>query len=117
MQFSYIFKALLSEKGETQTSIANYLGTTQATISRWITGQNEPDLTTLTALADFFDVSTDYLLGREDDFGNVATSGVTLSSQEQRILMVYRTLSERDKKTIENLFETLSPTGVNDGRA
>ncbi|MBR6736847.1 MAG: helix-turn-helix transcriptional regulator [Clostridia bacterium] len=116
MQFPYIFKLLLTEKGETQSSVANYLGTTQATISRWVCGQNEPDLTILTKLADFFDVSTDYLLGREDDFGNVATSSVTLTAQEQRILTVYRALSERDKRTVESLFETLSPTGINDVR-
>ena len=110
-------KELREQKCLSQLDVAKGINTSQRNVGRWETGANEPSSSFILKLADFFDVSTDYLLGREDDFGNVATSGVALSSQEQRILMVYRALSERDKKTIENLFETLSPTGVNNVRA
>ena len=110
-------KELREQKCLSQLDVANGINTSQRNIGRWETGANEPSSSFVLKLADFFDVSTDYLLGREDDFGNVATSGVTLTAQEQRILMIYRALSERDKKTIENLFETLSPTGINDVRA
>ncbi len=39
----------------------------QASISRYETGEREPDLKTLVLLADYFNVSVDYLLGRTDN--------------------------------------------------
>lgn len=43
------------------------LNMNQNTISRYETGEREADYDTLIALADFFDVSIDYLLGRTDN--------------------------------------------------
>jgi Helix-turn-helix. len=41
--------------------------TKKATISRYETGTRDPKLDTLIEFADFFKVSTDYLLGRTDN--------------------------------------------------
>ena len=65
MSFSINLRTLLSEKSLTQKVIAENFNTTQQTVSRWLNGQNEPDITTLIKLADFFEVSVDYLIGRE----------------------------------------------------
>lgn len=40
-------------------------GITQATLSRWKTGKTEPSIETLQIIADYFNVSVDYLLGQE----------------------------------------------------
>ena len=42
------------------------LNTNQNTISRYETGEREPGITELIALADYFNVSVDYLLERTD---------------------------------------------------
>lgn len=54
----------------TQTELANFLNTTQDTISLWEREKSNPDIEQLIKLALFFDVSTDYLLGLEDEDGH-----------------------------------------------
>ena len=54
---------LRKEKGLSQLELAKVLGTTQRRISYMELGRVEPDLTTLVAIAQYFEVSTDYLIG------------------------------------------------------
>lgn len=58
---------LRSDKGLTQGSLGDALGVTKATISRIESADRaaSPDL--MVALADYFEVSLDYLVGRSDD--------------------------------------------------
>ena len=60
-------KLLWKQKHMSQLSLAMKLNTTQMSISRYETGKREPDLKTLILIADFFDVSIDYLLERTDN--------------------------------------------------
>lgn len=60
-------KLLRKQKHMSQLSLAMKLNTTQISISRYETGKREPDLKTLILIADFFDVSIDYLLERTDN--------------------------------------------------
>ena len=53
--------------GHTQDYVANMLGTTYQTISNYERGIRDPDTDSLNRLADFFNVTTDFLLGRTDD--------------------------------------------------
>lgn len=48
--------------GYSQTQLADKLGTTHQTISRWEAGWNTPDLTTLAALAGLLEFSLDELV-------------------------------------------------------
>lgn len=57
---------LRKSKGLSQTALANELGISQSTLSYWERGDYEPDNDSLIKIADFFNVSTDYLLGRTD---------------------------------------------------
>jgi transcriptional regulator with XRE-family HTH domain len=50
----------------TQEDIAKFLGISRARYSHYENGRSEPDNETLKKLADFFNVTTDYLLGRTD---------------------------------------------------
>lgn len=43
------------------------LNTNQNTVSRYETGEREPNIATLIKIADFFNVSVDYLLERTDN--------------------------------------------------
>lgn len=57
-------KTLLDQKGVTQYRMAVDLGMTHAGVSRIINNQTNPNLLTLIKFADYFKVSTDYILGR-----------------------------------------------------
>lgn len=52
-----------------QKQLAELLGTTVRAIAYYETGEREPNIAGLIALADFFGVSVDYLIGRTDQPG------------------------------------------------
>ena len=52
-----LLKTLRKEKGLTQEGLAEKLGVSNRTVSRWETGSNMPDIGMLVELADFFEVS------------------------------------------------------------
>ncbi len=58
-------KELRKQKGLTQDKLSKILGVSRTTISMWESESNQPDNDTLIKLANFFNVSTDYLIGRE----------------------------------------------------
>ena len=49
----------------TQKQLAEKIGNVQRNISNWENGTSEPDLSTVIKLAEFFNVTTDELLGKE----------------------------------------------------
>ncbi len=57
---------LREERGLTKKDIAEYLKIDQSTYGKYELGKREPDYDTLQKLADFFSVTTDFLLGRTD---------------------------------------------------
>ncbi len=59
-------KLLRIERKVTQKDIAESVGVSPVSIQRFEYGSVRPSLDTLIALADFFDVSLDYLVGRSD---------------------------------------------------
>lgn len=60
-------KALRKEKGISQLKLAMDLSMNQNTISRYETGEREADYKTLIKIADYFNVSIDYLLERTEN--------------------------------------------------
>lgn len=54
---------LLKSRNMYQNDLAQYIGYTTQAVSRWCRGETEPDLEMLAKIANFFNVSTDYLLG------------------------------------------------------
>ena len=50
------------EKGITQNELANYIGVSKASVSKWETGQSYPDVTFLPQLAAYFNISIDELI-------------------------------------------------------
>ena len=60
-------RELREQKGISQLKLAMDLSLNQNSISRYETGEREADYKTLVALADYFRVSVDYLLGRTDN--------------------------------------------------
>lgn len=59
-------KKLRKENKKTQTQMATYLGITQSAYAMYESGDRTPPADMLNKLADYFDVSVDYLLGRTE---------------------------------------------------
>lgn len=59
-----IIKELRKERNISQASLALKIGVSQKAIDYWERGVNEPKASYIVKLADFFDVSADFLLGR-----------------------------------------------------
>lgn len=90
-------KELRKEKGLRQRDVADFLGVDRTTYVKYETGANEPDIDVIKKLADFFGVSTDYLLGKTVYFPNISYSSASnapdclrISPEDQRAL--YRTM-------------------------
>jgi len=64
--FSERLKSLRKEIDLSQSQLAEILGSTQRNISYWELGTTEPDMRTLWRIADYFQVSVDYLIGRTE---------------------------------------------------
>ncbi len=60
--FNDIFRKLIGTA--TQQEAADKIGVSRQNVGRWISGDTTPDINTLIKIADAYDVSTDYLLGR-----------------------------------------------------
>lgn len=65
--FALKLKELRENLGLSQRALAGKLGVSQSTIGMWESGQREPNFKMVEELANFFDVTADYLLGRTDN--------------------------------------------------
>ena len=59
-------KLLRTENNLSQDNLAKKIKSNQKQISKWERNQIEPNIDALTRLADYFEVSVDYLIGRTD---------------------------------------------------
>ena len=64
--FGERLKELRTEKNLLQKDLAKILGTTNSSVCDWETNRAQPDMEMLVKLADYFEVTVDYLLGRSD---------------------------------------------------
>ena len=65
IKLSENIKKLRLEKDMTQSQLATVLGVSEQAVSRWENGNTYPDITLLPAIADYFKVSIDELMGME----------------------------------------------------
>lgn len=110
--FGELLRELREDRKITQKSLAKEICVTVGTISNYENNQHLPDIEKLIILADYFDVTTDYLLGRAvspcspNIFSQEICSGVTVSSiletffslttdQQQALLLIMNDLKLR----------------------
>lgn len=65
--FNIRLKELREQFGFSQAQLARKLGVGQSTVGMWENGKNKPQNAKLEMLANIFNVSTDYLLGRDEE--------------------------------------------------
>lgn len=82
-----------------QRALAEKIGCSQKSVDGWEKEISEPTAGFICALADCFSCSTDYLLGREDDFGLVRIAG-ELTEGEKQLLNLYSALPEERREEL-----------------
>lgn len=68
--FKDIIKELRESQEMSQYELARALQVSQSAVAKWELGKTEPTSSALVSIARFFNVSADYLLELEDEFGN-----------------------------------------------
>lgn len=64
MDFERRLRGLLEERGMSQQEFARQIHVAESTLSQYLTGRRKPAIEIITQIADFFEVSIDYLVGR-----------------------------------------------------
>ena len=103
-------KALRKAKGITQSELADILGVARTTYANYEQGTREPDNKTLNKLADYFEVSTDYLLGRDTPRWATPDDIIDLEEiLERNVHMAYggEDLTEEDKQRVQDVLRAV----------
>lgn len=111
-EFKTRLKELRTSKGLSQQAVAEHFIVTQQSIYKYEHGLSEPDILMLIDMADFFDVSVDYLVGRSDIPAHYEqiTITETITQPERRLLEYYRRLSQRSQEAVQVLIDEQSET-------
>lgn len=83
--FATSLRQLIEDRKVTQGDIASVTGVTRQTVSQYCNGISEPGYDTLVKIADRFDVSIDYLLGRTGDPNRQASAVDDLGLSPQAV--------------------------------
>lgn len=116
MEFAENLKYLRNSKQLTQKELAGILGLTANCICEWEKNRSEPSIPTIKKIADLFDVSADYLLGLEDDFGTrtpapmsfTASPSEKLTEKEKALLEAFKKLLPETQDFILRTAQSLS---------
>ena len=90
-------KLLREAGGMTQVGLAKELSVSKQCVSNWENNNIQPSVEMLVAIADFFGVSTDYLLDRENEV-RLSVSGLT-DNQIQHVSAIIRDIADRSRTT------------------
>jgi transcriptional regulator with XRE-family HTH domain len=101
IHFSYTLRDILNSRGASQKWLAEEAKTTEATISRYIAGKNQPEISIVSNIAQALNVSMDYLCGLCD----TPTPRESLGAELQLLLRCYGRADSHDKKTLWTILE------------
>lgn len=90
MKFSNKLRNLIEERNLTQKKVANDLNIAPSTMGGYVQGSSEPDFETLKRIAEYFNVSADYLLSMK----SINCS----SSYEDELIRVFRSLTNEQQR-------------------
>ena len=87
-------------KGTTQIEIAAALGVSRQVFANYEKEINYPDPYMLIKIADYFEVSIDYLVGRSDEYDVVKSVPPFIVAIEDELLSLFRKLKTEDKNRV-----------------
>jgi len=77
-----LFREMREDRDITQQTIADLIGTTQQQYSKYEKGKSDLPLRVLPILAEFYDVSADFLIGRKGDFFDIPQLEMTVTESK-----------------------------------
>ena len=99
MTFNIILRKLRTDNNLLQKNVASICNVKQNSYAQWEAGKTQPDIDNILILSRYYNVSTDYLLGIEnDDFTSNYNIDKVLPADEERLLQEYRKLDKPLKK-------------------
>jgi transcriptional regulator with XRE-family HTH domain len=102
--FANSLKSLLEKRGMTQRALAEKLGTTEVTVSRYTSGNRTPNVETTVAIAEVLGVSLDQLVGYEPPAAPRPSPDVTI------LLSCYAKASAADRNVLWSLMDRYMTT-------
>lgn len=105
MEFNKRLKQLRVERNLTQMDLAEILNLRPTTISNYESGRNEPTYDKLKILAEYFDITLDYLMGVTDD--TFPISGKVINKETYEFSLLYNNLDKDSKNEIKNFAQWL----------
>ena len=106
-------KELREEYALTQTQLAKELGFTQNIISKWEKGRIEPNIQTLVILSNYFHVTIDYLIGKDQAVLTEENSVETITDEEKELLKEFKDLSQTQKYQVTGYIQGLKSISSN----
>lgn len=100
-------KLLRNEYGISQQRLADALQISQQSINQYENHKVEPDIHILSAMADYFDTSIDYIVGRTHERRRIEhTEFYQLNTEEAHLLAQYRALSTDERACLMHVINT-----------
>ena len=99
---------LRQERGLTQREAAKALFISQGTYNNWENSKTQPSIEQLVSIADYFDVSVDYLLYRSDDITKKSQEKNKYSTEELQLAKKILLLPKDCISAVETLVNALS---------
>lgn len=109
MNFAERLTMLRKTKGIPLKEVAGHVRVAVSTMSNYETGVHQPDFDTLCKLADYYGVSTDYLLGRSScvEVGSVGGQQCLFRKRRERLFFETGNLSENNLHTMEKVMHVM----------
>lgn len=99
--FSTMLNKLLDDRQLTAYKLSKALNISQGLMSDYKNGIRTPTYANLIKIANYFNVSVDYLLGKADENYKPPKNVYTLSDQEQSVIEFFRQLPKQDQQQVE----------------
>ena len=94
-----LFKKVRESRKITQAEFAKIMNVAPSTVGLWEQGRREPNYESLNKMADYYGVTTDYLLGREDSS--------KLPKEESQLLRSFNSLTKEGKAALLTILDSL----------
>lgn len=105
--FGMRLMSLRKARNLTQGQMAEQLQMNRSTYTCYEIGTSMPNVTTMCAIADIFNVTLDYLMGRSDVLQNEGVGESDNAAQELQMLERYRLLNEKRQRLVREMIKEL----------
>lgn len=107
--FASRLRELRKKHTVSQQKLSSYLNFGYTAIANYESGRNQPSLDTVKKIANYFDVTVDYLIGISDNPKNENE----ISEKEAELLWIFREIGDEDKAAVLKIMQLLFQKMVN----